>query len=354
MDVSNHETKPYKIEIEQELQRDVLVTAKPRRIYKCSFCGEVLSNGRKLAKHRKTHLPPKVGPSTYDEVTKTYTCNTCNEKVSTLEEMTAHLDEHEEKFQCEYCEQIIAGPIKFCEHTFHHTNDAYRCPYCDFKSDKLPCARVHIRDHLGKKNHSCRYCGKGFNYKRAYEEHELTFCNTNKLFQCVVCNKNFHSTSLLKKHQMLVHVVNFEFPSNKCTVCSAVFLNADAMKRHMKRRHGKLTKYLCDFCGKEFNYHDKLTAHYRIHTGEKPFSCKYCEKSFSKKQYLDMHERIHTGERPFSCTTCGKSFNQRAPLTTHMRIHTGERPYICLVCETGFISKGALDQHKGKCTGCKQ
>lgn len=156
-------------------------------------------------------------------------------------------------------------------------------------------------------------------------------------------------------HQIRNHLVGTDgIPSvNKCKYCYKTLSTPERLTIHIQKKHTDPLKhqYLCDMCGKEFRHKQKLNLHYRVHTGNKPFTCGFCDKSFTKKDYLKAHERIHTGERPFACKFCEKRCNQKSALIIHERTHTGEKPFKCIYCNKDYPSKTNLKAHIKVCPG---
>lgn len=85
-----------------------------------------------------------------------------------------------------------------------------------------------------------------------------------------------------------------EFP---CRICPAVYPNLRALKGHNKEHMDK-PPYICNVAACTYSSNDKstLARHMRTHTGEKPFECTLCNFGFTTKANCERHIKNKHGK----------------------------------------------------------
>ncbi|KAG8198899.1 hypothetical protein JTE90_015111 [Oedothorax gibbosus] len=122
--------------------------------------------------------------------------------------------------------------------------------------------------------------------------------------------------------------------TNVCTmkerkIAPAPFAMAGSPKNCESVADARKRTYQCTYsnCMKTYFKSSHLKAHFRTHTGEKPFACTWenCNRKFSRSDELSRHKRTHTGEKKFVCTVCNRKFMRSDHLAKHVKRHTAGR-----------------------------
>ncbi|ERL90365.1 hypothetical protein D910_07714 [Dendroctonus ponderosae] len=189
------------------------------------------------------------------------------------------------------------------------------------------------------------------------EQSDLPTHTVNELYQCEFCERILKSQHFLDNHLKLMHLQE----CNVCHICGKGFLCSSVLKKHQDLMHpnGKIMtkrRYACleIGCDKAYTRKKALVDHQRtkhmICLTNEPlsYSCEICQKVILSRENLQIHIRAHNGERPFKCKVCGKAFHANKYLKQHSVVHTGEKRFVCKVCDKKFSQGGSLFVHTRK------
>ncbi|XP_021929232.1 zinc finger protein 91-like isoform X2 [Zootermopsis nevadensis] len=321
--------------------------------YLCDVCGKSMKYFNSLRVHRRTCIDPGLAQQ--------LCCTICGKMYRDKRGFTDHLRLHtnERPFVCAQCGDSFRMKFQLSYHMLRHTNARqHKCPVCGKGFNHRQHMRVHVLLHQQPCKYICDVCECTFVYMRDFNTHRRNHtkeeieraskCKRDseapvKLtrYICQICGKHLSNRFTLKNH-MMTHTEEKPF---SCETCGKSFSLTSNLKVH-QRIHSSDKPFTCDVCGKRFALKIRLQSHQFAHTGEKPYQCHYCSKRYSFKQNLIIHERMHTGERPFKCCVCSKGFRSQSSLKVHALVHSDQRPFQCMLCDKSFKRRDILHTHQ--------
>ena len=166
--------------------------------------------------------------------------------------------------------------------------------------------------------------------------------NNKNLFKCFL-NKKRRNSNLVKCF--------------KCDIedCEYLFETKEELDKH-NNFHKENSIYSCNKCNKKFMQEKNLQKHFKVHCFlVKKYICPYpgCGKKFTALYNQKIHYRVHTGERPYTCEICGKDYYDRANYKYHAKTAHKIEDKNEVVCSHGglcheFKSKKQKVMHHNK------
>ncbi|XP_049796188.1 zinc finger protein 665-like isoform X1 [Schistocerca nitens] len=235
--------------------------------------------------------------------------------------------------------------------------------------------------------------------------HSNSFCNADNMsemdnefcdFTCDTCLQRFSSKYSLIMH-VFIHIDTAQPPLHVCRCCGEVFLDNDALNKHVSMKEDGRTLiaqpfpdtrevYSCrdvceniftakdhmpvaltaptvsDSCGQFANIYYASQGYYcdpsswslcqkngktvsscPIHT--KPHKCDVCSKSFAYASLLRTHSLVHSGVMSHKCDVCGKMFVSVDHLKNHKSVHSAAEKHKCDVCGKLYTTVHNLKAH---------
>ncbi|XP_023267643.1 zinc finger protein 420-like [Seriola lalandi dorsalis] len=238
-------------------------------------------------------------------------------------------DERVDSDSCKQNNQRESGlkdeDVSVSEERFNIDMKPFSSSHSHQKSEGSHRLQTHLMCHVGEKQFSCCFCGKGFKTGGYLTKHISVHTGEN-LLTCIICEKSFTS--------------EFELISHVCVG------STELSKRPTKEQNTANCNfnYSCSHCGQGFERKRQRQEHMKIHTGEKLFSCSVCGEGFAKRASLTLHMVCHTVES-LHCSVCNTEFSDRESLVQHMRIHTRQTQFNCEICGKEFAWRRNLTRH---------
>ncbi|KAM9336579.1 uncharacterized protein ABDE67_019608 [Symphorus nematophorus] len=278
----------------------------------CSVCRKVLRDAETLARHKASHT-----------LFQCNRCEKTFPLFKPLLRHYQNFHQISRPFKCNQCPKTLSKLRTLIQHEWKHTGHLpFQCTQCGLRFRTDADLISHERVHSKERPYLCAECGKTFSQKSNLLRH-LNYTHSEsrneKRYSCSECEKSFKEKGALTKHQRSKHLN--ELFRHMCPYCGKM-LCASTIARH-KLIHTGQKPYKCTVpeCDKDFRSTSEVKRHVLLHHNTaRPYKCNVCGKGFIKMCYLNIHAKIHSGEKPFVCHICGKAFPKLYSMQRHKKL----------------------------------
>ena len=197
---------------------------------------------------------------------KSFSCESCNYKTTTKENLRIHSKSIHEgiKYPCDQCDYKATQRSSLNTHKQSiHEGITYACEKCDYKAKTKTKLKIHMRGVHEGQRHPCNLCS----------------------FSATAINK-------VKLHQLTIHD-GLRFP---CNLCDYKSIEPHKVKMHISKEHDGL-RFACENCDHQAKDKKQLKRHNDVvHLGLR-FYCEEndCNYNTTARHKLNAHNRkIHT------------------------------------------------------------